>query len=48
MDGALVVVPAGCLDSEVAIKPQGHIFIESSANWDNGLEKVAKFDELPQ
>ncbi len=48
MDGTLLVVPAGCLDSEVLIKPQGHIYLESKANWDNDLDKVLKFDELPQ
>lgn len=47
MDGKLVVVPAGSLDSEVFIKPQGHIYMASKANWDNELDKVPKFNELP-
>jgi hypothetical protein len=48
MDGQLLVVPAGSLDSKVPIKPQGHIYLESKANWDNDLDKVTKFDKLPK
>ncbi|WP_432403874.1 GFA family protein [Wukongibacter sp. M2B1] len=47
MEGTLLVVPAGCLDSEVSIKPQGHIYMASKANWDNDLDKVPKFNQLP-
>ena len=47
MDGKLLVVPAGSLDSDINIKPQGHIYYASKANWDTDLEKVPKFDELP-
>ena len=47
MDGKLLVVPAGSLDSDVHIRPQGHIFYKSRANWDNNLEKVHKYDKLP-
>ena len=47
MDGRLLVVPAGCMDSDINIKPQGHIFYASKANWDTDLEKVPKFQELP-
>ncbi|MCG6872181.1 MAG: GFA family protein, partial [Gammaproteobacteria bacterium] len=31
MDGSLLVVPAGCLDSAVPISPQGHIYFGSRA-----------------
>lgn len=48
MDGKLLVVPAGSLDSRVSIKPQGHIYLKSKANWDNDLDKVTKFDKLPK
>ncbi len=48
MNGSLLVVPAGCLDSEVPIEPQGHIYCVSKANWDKDLEKVPKFARLPQ
>ncbi|NDY73360.1 aldehyde-activating protein [Desulfobacter hydrogenophilus] len=47
MDGDLLVVPAGSLDSDVQMEPQGHIYWRDKANWDNNLEKVAKFDQLP-
>lgn len=46
-NGALLVVPAGSLDSAVDIRPQAHIFFASRANWDQHLEDVPKFDELP-
>ncbi|SKC62946.1 GFA family protein [Maledivibacter halophilus] len=47
MDGKLLVVPAGSLDCEVNIKPQGHIYMASKANWDDELENVPKFEKLP-
>lgn len=47
MNGALLVVPAGCLDNDISIIPQGHIFYSYKANWDEQLHKVSKFDELP-
>ncbi|MCR3955738.1 MAG: GFA family protein [Gudongella sp.] len=47
MDGKLLVVPAGSIDSDIDIKPQGHIYYSSRANWDTELEKVPKFEELP-
>lgn len=43
----LLLVPAGSLDSDVELKPQGHIFVGSKANWDEGFELVPKFEELP-
>lgn len=47
MDGKLLVVPAGSLDTEVTNKPTGHIFCASRANWDSGLEYVKTFGQLP-
>ncbi|WP_243109913.1 hypothetical protein [Clostridium sp. E02] len=47
MDGNLLVVPAGSIDSDINIKPQGHIFFASKANWDADFETVPKFEELP-
>jgi len=47
MDGKLLVVPAGSLDSDINIKPKGHIYYARKANWDTELEKVQKFEELP-
>jgi hypothetical protein len=47
MNGALLVVPAGSLDSAIARRPDAHIFLASRADWDERLENVSKFDELP-
>lgn len=47
-DGKLLVVPAGCLDSDFSIKPYAHIFTGSKANWDNDLEKIRQFNQLPE
>lgn len=48
MNGMLLVVPAGSLNSDVRIKPDAHIFVSSRANWDDGLESVPRIDKLPQ
>lgn len=48
MEGKLLLVPAGSLDCDVHIKPKGHIYYASKANWDTDLEKVEKFDVLPK
>lgn len=48
INGTLLCVPAGSLDSEVSIMPQGHIFFSHRAGWDNDLQKIQKFDELPE
>jgi hypothetical protein len=45
--GKLLVVPAGSLDSDVPIRPQGHIYFGSKANWDHELESVPQYLELP-
>lgn len=47
MDGALLVVPAGSLDSAIETRPDAHIFVASRANWDRRLEDIPRFDELP-
>lgn len=47
MDGKLLVVPAGSIDSDINIKPQGHIYCGGKENWNTELEKVPKFEELP-
>lgn len=48
MEGKLIVVPAGSLDSEVSIKPNAHINISSKALWDQNLEKVPMVNEYPE
>ncbi|NCC78117.1 MAG: GFA family protein [Clostridia bacterium] len=47
MEGKLLVVPAGSLDSDIPIRPQGHIFSVRKANWDEHLESIKDFDGLP-
>jgi hypothetical protein len=47
MDGALVVVPAGSMDTAVSLRPAAHIFVASRANWDEGLERVPSTEGLP-
>jgi hypothetical protein len=47
MNGQLLVVPAGSLDSEVLIRPSAHIFVSSKACWDHSLEEVPTFDRFP-
>ncbi|SBS35177.1 Glutathione-dependent formaldehyde-activating enzyme [Marinomonas aquimarina] len=43
----LVVVPAGCLDSDVDVQPDAHLCCDSRANWDEGLEGVTKLPGMP-
>jgi len=43
----LVVVPAGCLDTDVDITGQAHLFTGSKGNWDEGLDKVPAFEGMP-
>jgi len=45
--GPRIVVPAGSLDSALALRPQAHIFLSSKASWDHDLHSVPGFDELP-
>ena len=47
MNGTLLVVPAGSLDSEVPIRPNAHIFVSSRAGWDDALEKIPAVERLP-
>jgi hypothetical protein len=47
LNGQLLVVPAGSLNTEVHIRPDAHIFVSSRANWDRALEQVPAIDKLP-
>ena len=47
MDGKMIVVPAGSLDSDIDVEPTGHIYLSEKANWDEGLERFPHFDTLP-
>lgn len=47
MNGQLLKVPAGSLDSPVLIRPGAHIFFSSRAGWDEALEKIPTVERLP-
>jgi hypothetical protein len=47
MNGTLLKVPAGSLDSDVLRRPDAHIFFASKANWDDALEKILTVPRLP-
>ena len=47
MDGKLLKVPAGSLDTDVPIRPDAHIFFASKANWDEALQQIPKVTRLP-
>jgi hypothetical protein len=47
MNGAMIVVPAGSLNSEVGVRPDAHIFVSSKASWDDALEAVPRIERLP-
>ena len=45
--GALLVVPAGSLDTPMSLRPTAHIFTADRADWDHDLESVPAFARLP-
>jgi hypothetical protein len=47
MEGALLVVPAGSLDTDVTLKPDAHIFGYRRARWDNGLGEIPMMEGPP-
>ncbi|MDO9362528.1 MAG: GFA family protein [Sphingopyxis sp.] len=47
MDGALLVVPAGSLDTPADIRPMAHICCASRADWDVDLSDIPHMDGLP-
>lgn len=47
MEGKILVVPAGSLNSVIKIVPNAHIFYSSKASWDEGLEIIKRFDKYP-
>jgi hypothetical protein len=48
MNGAFVVVPAGSLDTPVALRPTAHIFTASRATWDQSLESIPSVARFPE
>ncbi|HVK62653.1 MAG TPA: GFA family protein [Bdellovibrionales bacterium] len=47
MEGKLLVVPAGSLNGEIALKPNAHIFCSSQARWAKDLEDIQRFEKYP-
>ncbi len=47
-EGGMLVVPAGSLDTDVALRPEAHLCWASRAGWDDHLEDVPKIDGLPR
>ncbi|WP_076380864.1 GFA family protein [Pseudomonas flexibilis] len=43
----VLVVPVGCLDTEITMLSTAHIFSSSKAAWDEGGEEVPEFEGLP-
>lgn len=48
MGGDICIVPAGCLDDEVTIKPEAHIFTASQASWEQELASIRAFPGFPR
>ena len=46
-NGAVLMVPAGSLDSDIDIRPMAHICVEDRAEWDAGLEAVPEMRGMP-
>lgn len=42
-----VVVPAGCLDTDLCAVPDAHLFVASKAAWDRDLTEIPAFDTFP-
>jgi hypothetical protein len=42
-----LVVPAGSLETPVALRPSAHLFVASRADWDHELETVPMIERLP-
>ncbi|HET6725018.1 MAG TPA: GFA family protein [Gammaproteobacteria bacterium] len=47
LNGALLVVPAGSLNTDVPIRPNAHIFVSSRASWDHNLERIPSTERFP-
>jgi hypothetical protein len=47
MNGQLLVVPAGSLNSAILIRPNAHIFVSSRASWDDALETIPAIPGFP-
>jgi hypothetical protein len=46
-DHGMIVVPAGSLDTDIAMSPDGNIFTASRAAWDHDLHAARDFPAFP-
>jgi len=46
-DAGLLVVPAGCLDTDISMAPTAHIFLSRKAPWDGNFGELPEFEGLP-
>nr|WP_321483857.1 GFA family protein [uncultured Cohaesibacter sp.] len=46
--GGALVIPAGCLETPLPMRPTAHIFTGSRADWDHDLETVPQFEDFPR
>lgn len=47
MGGDICVVPAGCLDDPIPMKPEAHIFTDSQADWAKDTGTIECFRGFP-
>lgn len=47
-DTGMLVVPAGSLDTDIAIAPDGNIFTASRAAWDHDLNMAPDYATAPE
>lgn len=43
----MIVVPAGSLDTDITLVPDGNIFTASRASWDRELNRAQDFSTIP-
>jgi hypothetical protein len=48
MAGALLVVPAGSLDSPLKLRPDAHIGMKFKADWDAEFETLPCLESFPE
>ena len=46
--GSAVIIPAGTLDEDPAVRPKQNIFFASRASWYEDASSLPKYDELPK
>ena len=47
-EGKMLQIPAGSIDGDVDFSPIGHLFKSSKADWDDNLQDIRWFENLPE